>query len=1238
MSNIQISDFIGSYPETSDPLFNTKITRKQEFRELTPEATEKIPKRGEGFKHQKFAVRYITWYDKLLLVHDPGTGKSCIMVHSAELFKNEYFKSPNDPTKIKRAILLVSGPTLVTNIKNEIVCKCTDNIYITEMVRRSPDETRMKAAITREIKTWYDVMTYTSFANKIKKDFGDNQEALDNFMSNKVIYIDEAHNITKKDDLDKLKAGTLFTSSVKDESIYETIYRAFHSGKRNKFILATATPMINSSVDIIPLMNVILPLDMQLPNLSAEQLSTLTLEQLEPYFRSKLSYIRKLDTGAIQEEMGTSPEGLEIKIFPIDMSKFQYKSYIHAKGDTDESFRNHQRHSSNFVFPDGSFGTLGFNKYINRMAVKYFDTVRGNLVEKNKYRYEIRNDENGNILKQYLMTEDGLSTLSNKYSTIVELCKSAYPDTEVITDDKGIIFVYFPDYVRGSGAIMLAKCLEAQGYEEFRESKDIFFSTNLQQRNYGPCTTSMENKTERDHRIHKRKRFVLLSSDTPDIEISVIFNTLNSYENRYGEFIQVIIGSRIAGEGININNAVAMIMASGSWNYSRYIQARDRVFRSTSHEMRMEDVKKRLIDENQDPRSAKFYVKTYNMASIYEGDPDAIEPIMREDNVNTVDTYMYDLSEKKDRVIRHIVRLMKQSSVDCFINYNRNVRSTDVEGSPECDYTICEYGCAGIDLALVNDIDRTTKILYYSTEEVNDALNIIKGLFSTYYSLKITQIYSLIPNADKIYIDMALEKLIRENIRIVDRMGFYGYLRESPDGVIYLEKDQFELRHQPENTVYTSVLIGTQDPSNNTFADYVMSLRVLEEEFIVSELIKMTPANPNFLSLLGSLSLISKVILLEYVLYQYMDGKTSDLVKAIMSAFLNNIYEMKEPSTLLRVWAQRVSSRGQGRGRKPTSTTIPKMKKLGLLQDIASFVIDPNEPGERIIMHTLLNQSTHDRTNYGATSRFFKAEGRLRILKLSEGIRWRNPNVYENIVYNYIIQIQTNEIRNYYERFPIYGIMLPPENMLHIRDREGEDPQAAHLDARAINDGRVCGTWSTSKLIDIVYRLGIPINDSTIEQVSRQEMIEFLSEQNIDTITSPITDFSNEKLRHFYVWYKLAFSKSDICGFIKQYFERTGRLFTGKMPVEQMKETGSVGTIQTSQQITTPDYSEGVLLSDLIQTPFSPTVEEELIITPSQPSTISSPLNVPALNILSPQGLPTSPIVQQMAQPSTYYA
>jgi hypothetical protein len=1233
----QISDFFGEYPDVDDPLFNTYIAKKQEFGGERPSISESLPVRGIGYIHQKFAVKFQTWYDRLLIVAEPGSGKGISMIHAAELFKTEYFKNPDDPTKIRRAIILVRGDPLIENIRNEIVCKATlPGTYDTDFVLRSENETTMTGNLTRELKTWYDIMTYRAFAGIINQ--FEREEDLENYMSNIAIYVDEAHNVpTIKDITDVVQSIHETIEEVDDdedkESYYATIFRAFHKGKRNKIVLATATPMNNLAIDIIPLINLILPIDRQIPRWRKEQdneFANQPLEYFEPFFRGRVSYVRALDTGARPQPRGVQVNGFNTIISACNMSLFQYEVYLRASvtgvGEREERFYGRTRQVSNFVFPDQSYGVVGFNRHVELI----------------KDRYQFKNTPEGQECKQRVKLN--LDLLSAKYHRIVEICKDKWPgDSEVVIDDKkGIIFVYFADYVMGSGAILLGLCLREHGYQEFNETTNIFSNAqsfdNAGIRALSPCPSVNNNQGKKISRLDKAKRYAVLSSKTPKSHIKPLFNVLNSYENRYGQYIQILIGSRTAREGINVNNGVAMILASSSWTASSNWQAEERIFRSTSHVLRIAEKRGRLLEQGLPADNVTLDIETYNMAAVYDGNPDDEDPRFRDSNSNTIDPKMYIESEQKDRTIRKVMRHLKQSSVDCYINKDRNVRVTDQDRSPACDFMACNYQCTGIREDLLTPMDRTTKVLYYSEDEIESASNAIKRLFSRFYQLKVEQIHRLLNTKDPIFIDMAIERLISNNVRVHNRMGYFGYLRENRSGVIYLEKDQFEISAHPENTVYSSVLIGTQDSRNNSFNDYITGLDVATEKPIIRSLYSTDPNDPNFQTILESLSLVSKVTLLEHALYSRKSTGETDgagFYNSIISTFNHAIFQVPEPIDLLQKTAKQIANRGKGRrGRKANPNTQPNLKQLGFDENFEFPQFDPNIVSDKVILHTLLNQGGHDRTSYGVTTRFFKAEGQLRILKMSEGTGWRDVNQYEDLVYNNLIQRSINDIRLYYEqRYSIYGIVLPPSNKLHIRDRESENIIAASRDARSINDGRICTTWLKPDLVDILYRLDLSLqNNTTAPNIPRQTMIDYLRSKGNELSNYNLESFPDKKLISYYQWYQSNSSREDICEYIRQYFERTDRLFTGKIPLtSSLSPNGmnvNVGSIQTG-----PVYSQqGFLTPNYVQSTPSYTLTSPVQNYNLQPNPVfSQPSNIPFISI----GVPSGSMMSQLGQGTT---
>src|SRR5690606_15581750 len=123
-------------------------------------------------------IRFMDNYPCLLCIHEPGTGKSCIIVGSAEMFKREYLKDPTDPTRVRRAIILIKNNKLKQNIRDEIVRVCAPGVY-------NPNgEAVNDISVTKAIHKWYDILSYNDFSNIIKSL---TQEGVDAYLRNKVI-------------------------------------------------------------------------------------------------------------------------------------------------------------------------------------------------------------------------------------------------------------------------------------------------------------------------------------------------------------------------------------------------------------------------------------------------------------------------------------------------------------------------------------------------------------------------------------------------------------------------------------------------------------------------------------------------------------------------------------------------------------------------------------------------------------------------------------------------------------------------------------------------------------------------------------------------------------------------------------------------------------------------------------------------------------------------------------------
>ena len=227
------------------------------------------------------------------------------------------------------------------------------------------------------------------------------EELLEQF-SGCLFFIDEAHNIFPSYSQEgKDISGQIREELGDKEIIYNALHRLAHLILRSKWVVASATPMINKLTSPW-LLNILLKLNQQFPlNWDYTKVS---LTQFEPYLRGKLTFIRGLYTGAItrpangsvvvphqvvvQEPLSTfnvpippvtnqfekppQPEppmvtrtiNPNITVYPLGMQGVQnavytggiYQGVQYQRIDPTVNFYHDGRQVSNFVFPDGSYG------------------------------------------------------------------------------------------------------------------------------------------------------------------------------------------------------------------------------------------------------------------------------------------------------------------------------------------------------------------------------------------------------------------------------------------------------------------------------------------------------------------------------------------------------------------------------------------------------------------------------------------------------------------------------------------------------------------------------------------------------------------------------------------------------------------------------------------------------------------------------------------------------------------
>lgn len=1130
--NIQLDDLVYTYPDENAEDFQTLITSKQEFLELSPQP-------GQLFGHQKLVQRYMLEYDRLLVIHETGTGKSCTAFSTSEQFKvgmvsavvnfiDDYIKPQR--TSIRHIYILTRSNLLIEELKFQLACKCTQGEYLTRKVQEASSETARKGNLTREINKYYSMFTYKTFINRlIERNLSDDD--LRTLYSGSLFIVDEAHNLHIDPQQDSQESQRI---------IYNQLWRLFHVIERSKIMLLTATPMINEVAEIAPIMNLILPEESQL-SLDTDY-TTVTLQDMEPYFRGKISYVRALSTGAIVEYEG-NPVEMEYEVagkvipsnlivYATEMSEFQQQSYITTE-NTDDAFFSRGRQAANFVFPDGSFGRVGFDRYVIQEQVQRTRPPR---------RRDVNNGQNAletvTIPDRFRATEElvpwissleNLRILSSKFASIVELCMT----------QPGNCFVY-TDFISGSGGAVLALCFENMTInvenedgeivtygplEQFHEDTSIFLPIQSQGRRLRPLCASAtgEEIANRRVRIDPRPRYAIITGKMPETRSAAILEAFNSYENRHGDYIKVLIGTPVSKIGINLANVLQVHVMGPQWNQSNTYQAISRAIRATSHVALVEEERQRLIAEGQNPDEARIVIRVYAHASVTT-------------NGTSADLQMYQESEIKDIQIRRMLRIMKQCAIDCQINYSRNVRPGDIDGSPACDYQECQYQCVN---PSPTTIDTSSYNVLYADKTISEVADYMKTIFITRFRIPFTELYTLLPDINPQYIVRAAEYLISQKIAIIDRYGYPSYLQEDK-GTLYLQRQYPDISINQSNlglSVYTDTLIALDDRSFSTFVSEIQTDTQLSQ---LEQLRSIPPSTPEFNDILDNLLLETKVNLLEESLYNYAINGTSDpFIESILERFRPFIYFLNEPVSDIERSAAVLANRGKGRGRKPKEGGRVRIRRVTATESIATPT--PDTDTELVYIHTLYNQ-TFDRVSYAVTSKFIKAEGRIRILKPSENTGWRDANPYEFPVYNSYVQREILRRLSEFEQSEIYGTILQADRKFRIVDRTTQtgDPEQ---DARKTKRGKECRTWHKPDLIEVLWKLGVQPEVTVDPTLTQEQLVGYLNREKAKSDEVRPEEFDMDKLRFFYGWYLTDLTKDRLCTLIQEYLASIGRLF-----------------------------------------------------------------------------------------------
>ena len=1122
---VELEDLIAFYPDVNDEKIQEKITLKKEFAELASSPLEKLE--GRYFKHQLLIQRFLQAYDDLLLFHDTGTGKSRILDLIGEYFRTNSKCNLNGVCgKIEKALVLVRSDILKSEIESQIVKGCADGTYDVEEYFPS----NRKRALRKKIETWYEIVSYQKFARDLQKK---EDVTVRDLYSNTLIFFDEVHNI-RVDNVHKKKSKRFVEEMRNKRMVYNQIYRVFHLPRNVKRIIATATPMINDVSEIGPLMNLILPKNLQFP--ADFPYDTATLEDYEPYFRGRLSYVRSLDTGINIQKIGIPVNEIpdykyqedfepQIKVFPNYMSEFQNEAYLRASNPTGskekkkKTFYHAERQDANFVYPDGSWGSKGFSRFTEK--------IRNNYYPKPEF-------------KEALSTIEGIRKMSVKIANMIEIAEKV---------ENGNVYIY-DNFVEASGAITIALCFQAMGYEIFNESQSVFRSKNP----FNDAGDKEGFAKEIIPDFKKRKRVGLFTGLTSESTFSAMKELLNSYENRHGEYLKIFITSPTGSEGISLRNVVSIHICSGDWKYATPHQAKSRAIRSTSHEDLLIEKQQLYRELGLDPNSARVNVEVYYHVSISRSSP-----------AQSIDAYLYTLAETKDRAIKRVQRFMKQLAIDSQIHYERNVRKTDKPGTMESDYvSLPRYKFHDQKL---ETIDYSTYDIYYMMEPIGIIIELLREYFLSHFSINLVSAARLLKTQHSIpprnkYLCFAFAKIISTKVPFKDRYGYTCYLEKDGDTVFLSREYDREKFKRHSAKFYTENLIALQHVPLKS----VKSDTQIEKQSEAIRHLKSVYKDKKELhdQILNHISIETSAQLLENAIYRSLYPSLSqnqtdtEFNNTLLDYFqLYNeefnrkpsvYYSLHEPVTEIRKLKEELIKKEQGRGRKPKHG-IRKVKSKHYKSE-SEYEWDQDT--DLVFVHTLYTLQ-RTKTRYADKTRYFKANGRLRILKLNtssitpstlratHSVRWRDATPEESVIYSLWIQSQLYHFKQQFEeRSLVYGYYLGGNN-LTIRNKIDEDPNAIE-DKRKLKTGRVCSNITPPVLVKILEYLKVQPPKNIDENMCVQELLHYIVKtKGFQELEGEIEDYTCERLRYFASW--ILVSKSVMCKCIEDKLYEHDLLF-----------------------------------------------------------------------------------------------
>ena len=789
------------YPDLNDSNFNIKIALKKEFqdaqydgqiRDIEKQADLLCKAKFELSPHQVFVKNFLstnTPYKGLLLYHGLGTGKTCSAIGVAEEMR-QYMKR----TGLKRQIFVVASPNVQGNFRQQLfderkltkvtnaanpneftwnIESCVGNSLINEINPNSIhnlSREKLISNINSLINENYVFLGYIQFANVAKahmlvqKGDADKKEqksqeehSIRKFFDDRLIIIDEVHNIRLADDSNRKEM----------QQVAAVLMKVVKHARGLRLLLLSATPMFNSYREIIWITNLLNSND------GRSLIQTSDVFENDGTFKesgqgdSGKDLLRRKLTGYVSYVRGENPYTFPYRLYPtvfspenalktfvypriqmngieidspiqninvyvnrVERTTYQMQVYLSIidymrrkshgfytnagiyrempNFDNMESFGytllQRPLESLNIVYPDEDISQmLRTSDRANQYSDDLFqNAVGGTGLAKVVSFATMENDEPLKHDYEYqpatLKKHGRIFSPENipKYSVkIAEICNA-------VKRSEGIVLIY-SQYIDG-GVVPIALALEEMGLSRYSSGLAGRHRHLFKKAPTSPVDAlSMLPRSEMSTpESFQPAQYIMITGDkglSPSNTEDVKYAT--NRDNMDGSKVKVIIISKAGSEGLDFK-AIRQIHILEPWfNMNRIEQIIGRGVRNLSH---------------CSLPFRKRNVQIYLHSTFIEGAEE-----------EAADLYLYRLAERKAMQIGKVTRILKETAADCILHIgqtnftaeklssiaaNQNIRLElsskhpvsgelrevdfqigDLEGSEICDYMSCEYQC-----------------------------------------------------------------------------------------------------------------------------------------------------------------------------------------------------------------------------------------------------------------------------------------------------------------------------------------------------------------------------------------------------------------------------------------------------------------------------------------------------------------------------------------------------------------